>query len=189
MSNKAEFKITITDNNQTIGEIDLFSFSEAEVYALYSGKGLSKSKAIAYIKQLKKQLRKAQIAPNSEIQTRQTQCESSGPRIAQPAPIVIDSIAEDVVKAILADDYALAENIIKEQTAVSIAPQLIASRANQLLKESHHREDRVLLTPSPQKHGCGKLLQRIEVASLPENQSPQILHSFTYVRKESYCRG
>jgi len=74
MSNQAEFKIVITDVNPTtgrteeIGEIDLFAFSDTEVNAMYSGKGLSRDKAAAYIKQIKKLLRKPTIAPNSNIE-------------------------------------------------------------------------------------------------------------------------
>lgn len=197
MSNTLEFKITITDNGQTIGEIDLFSFSETEVYAMYSGKGLNKQKATAHIKQLKKLLRRAQIAPNSNIQTveklfftrhQQVFAENSFPNIVPPSPVVIDSIAADAVKAILADDYALFEKIIKGNA--DIAPQPIASRANQLLKGiSSHRENLVILTPSPEKAGCRKLRQRIDLASLPEKESPQILHSFAYERRELHCRG
>lgn len=92
MSNQAEFKIVITDINpatgrtEEIGEIDLFAFSETEVYAMYSGKGLSKDKAAAYIKQIKKLLRKPTIAPNSNIELFGNQSDVSSPDQNLPSP-------------------------------------------------------------------------------------------------------
>lgn len=229
MSNKAQFKISITDidpatrSTITVGEIDLFAFSEAEVYALYSGKGLNGKQAKAYINQLKKLLRKPQVAPNSELTTcddsaqdlprpfmpevrdekleqQQKQMtetllgkkcidngfESAGPKIVQPNPALYDSIAEDIAKAILTDDYALAEEIFKGQTADGfVGPDPLALRVNRLLESiSTHRENRRILVPrGGVKIGCNKLRQRIEVAALPEHDSPEILHAFFYERR------
>ncbi len=73
MSKQAQFKITITDTDPAtgfstfVGEIDLFSFSEKEIYAMYSGKGLSREKAQEYMKQIRTMLRKSKVAPNSDI--------------------------------------------------------------------------------------------------------------------------
>lgn len=238
MQNTLQFKITITEQNPTtgstdeIGEIDLFAFSEKEVYAMYSGKGLNKDRAAACIKQLKKLLRKPEIAPSSPIQlfddgqdmpspkmprvitTQEVEAEKrageflrrcngnscdtdsghTGLRLAQPGPALIESLATKAVEAILAEDYPALQKLFVEIADEPIPPQLIASRSNELLKGiSSRTENRQILTPkatllpirmSEPYKGFHPVQQTIEVANLPENQSPEILFSFSYKRRD-----
>ncbi|MBX9771881.1 MAG: hypothetical protein K2X29_10945 [Candidatus Obscuribacterales bacterium] len=104
MSKQAQFRIAITDIDpatgfsEHIGEIDLLSFSEKEIYAMYSGKGLSREKAQSYIKQIRTMLRKSKLAPNSDLEL-YSQQQATPAKPAQPQ--VKDTKQEEKEKALI----------------------------------------------------------------------------------------